>query len=158
VFLLMRAVKTPPAVSIPRESGVTFSLDANGILSVTAFDKVTGATADTKIKADRGRLSDEDIDRMIEDAERYREEDERLAKMIHLRNAIEETVYDIKGKCVDSSDIMGIQQLDEIVEWMDDAEKFEAASYETLLEKCDWIYKKFNVSVRIADTDSTKMK
>ncbi len=53
---------------------VTFALDANGILSVTAYDKVTGATANTKIKADRGRLSDDDIDRMIADAERYREE------------------------------------------------------------------------------------
>jgi len=52
---------------------VTFSLDANGILSVTATDKVTGAQAKADIKADRGRLTDSDIERMIADAERYRE-------------------------------------------------------------------------------------
>jgi molecular chaperone DnaK (HSP70) len=53
---------------------VTFSLDTNGILTVTAMDKVTGSQAKADIKADRGRLTDTDIERMIADAERYREE------------------------------------------------------------------------------------
>ncbi len=76
--------------------------------------------------------------------------------MIQLRNAIEETVYDIKGRCVDNNDIIALQTLDEIVEWMDDSEQFEGASYETLLEKCEWVYKNFNV--RIADNVAAKMK
>lgn len=76
---------------------VTFHLDANGILSVSATDKVTGAKANARIKADRGRLTDEDIERMIADAERYREADALLAKKIHLRNALEEAVYRVKS-------------------------------------------------------------
>ena len=55
--------------------GLIEAADSNGILAVTAMDKVTGAQANAEIKADRGRLTDTDIERMIADAERYREED-----------------------------------------------------------------------------------
>jgi len=125
---------------------VTFSLDANGILSVTAYDKVTGATANTQIKADRGRLSDSDIERMIADAERYREEDEKLAKLIALRNSIEEVVYDLKSRCVETNDIMGLSQLDDVLEWIEDSEAFEGATHSELLTKCEEINKKFGVN------------
>jgi molecular chaperone DnaK (HSP70) len=54
---------------------------------------ITGAQANAEIKADRGRLTDAEIDRMIADAERYREEDMALARKIHLRNALEEVCY-----------------------------------------------------------------
>lgn len=126
---------------------VTFALDANGILSVSARDKVTGANAETQIKADRGRLTESDIERMIADAERFREEDERLAKLIQLRNQIEETVYSVKGKCVENNDIMGLSALDEILEWIDDTESFESATMEQLQEKCELIANKFGVRV-----------
>ena len=49
---------------------VTFELDANGILSVRAQDKVTGAKAETQIKADKGRLTDEQVEKMIAEAEK----------------------------------------------------------------------------------------
>lgn len=126
---------------------VTFALDANGILSVTAYDKVTGATANTQIKADRGRLNDSDIERMIADAERYREEDERLAALIRLRNNIEEAVYDIKSRCVENNDIMGLSSLDDILNWIEDTEKFEGATHNELVSKCDMIANKFGVSI-----------
>jgi L1 cell adhesion molecule like protein len=134
---------------------VTFSLDANGILSVTAFDKVTGATANTQIKADRGRLSDADIDRMIADAERYREEDEKLAKLIAMRNSIEETVYDMKSRAVESNDIMGLSQLDPLLEWIEDSEAFEGATIEQLQHKCDQIGNQFGISIGGSNTQKT---
>merc|ERR1712032_649611 len=59
---------------------VTFALDANGILNVSAKDQVTQAEANATIKAEKGRLTDEQIDRMVEDAERYRIQDAELAK------------------------------------------------------------------------------
>ena len=62
---------------------------------------MTGAKASAQIKADRGRLTEEDIERMIADAERYREEDEMLSRKIHLRNALEEAVYRVKSTCTD---------------------------------------------------------
>jgi heat shock 70kDa protein 1/2/6/8 len=134
---------------------VTFALDANGILSVTALDKVTGATANAEIKADRGRLSDSDIDRMIADAERYREEDEKLAKLIALRNNIEEAVYDMKSRCVESNDIMGLSQLDDVMEWIEDSEAFESATHAELCAKADMLNNKFGIKI---DTSSRQRR
>jgi len=126
---------------------VTFSLDANGILSVSAYDKVTGASANTQIKADRGRLSDADIERMIADAERYREEDEKLAKLIATRNSIEEAVYDLKSRCVETNDIMGLTKLDPLLEWIEDSEAFESASIQELQSKCDQLSNEFGITL-----------
>jgi heat shock 70kDa protein 1/2/6/8 len=64
-------------------------------------DKVTGAKAHANIKADRGRLTEEDIERMIADAERYREEDEALSRKISLKNALEQAVYRVKSSCTE---------------------------------------------------------
>lgn len=127
---------------------VTFSLDANGILSVTAMDKVTGAQAKADIKADRGRLTEGDIERMVADAERYREEDLALAKKIHLRNALEEAVYTVKSNLTERNDIAGIMELDDIITWIE-AES-DMASYETLSRKADQIYSRFGVEVDVA--------
>eukprot|EP00349_Pseudokeronopsis_sp_Brazil_P010561 CAMPEP_0202971614 /NCGR_PEP_ID=MMETSP1396-20130829/28683_1 /ASSEMBLY_ACC=CAM_ASM_000872 /TAXON_ID= /ORGANISM="Pseudokeronopsis sp., Strain Brazil" /LENGTH=634 /DNA_ID=CAMNT_0049701155 /DNA_START=11 /DNA_END=1915 /DNA_ORIENTATION=+ len=128
---------------------VTFALDANGILSVTAVDKVTGAQAKADIKADRGRLTDSDIERMIADAERYRAEDLALARKIHLRNAIEEAIYSVKTNLTERNDIAGITELDDLITWIES--EADEASYEALSRKADQIYSKFGVRV---DTNS----
>eukprot|EP01041_Mallomonas_annulata_P006801 gene6801-13772_t len=124
---------------------VTFNLDANGILSVSAQDKVTGAKAECKIKADRGRLTDADIERMVADAERYRLEDEALTKKIHLRNALEEAVYSVKAQMTDRNDIAGITQLDDMLSWLE--YDSESASYEEIQKKCDEIFNRYGLRV-----------
>ena len=124
---------------------VTFALDSNGILAVTAMDKVTGANAKADIKADRGRLTDTDIERMIADAERYREEDQKLARKIHLRNALEESVYNVKSNLTKRNDIAGISDLDDILTWLE--YDSESASYEELVKKADSLYSRFGVKV-----------
>lgn len=124
---------------------VTFALDANGILSVTAMDKVTGAQAKADIKADRGRLTDSDIERMIQDAERYREEDLALARKIHMRNALEEAVYSVKSSLTEKNDITGITELDDFIGWIES--ESESASYEALQRKADQLYSRFGVRV-----------
>jgi heat shock protein 1/8 len=124
---------------------VTFSLDANGILSVTAMDKVTGAQANAEIKADRGRLTDADIERMVSDAERYREEDLALARKIHLRNAFEESVYSVKHSLTERNDIAGISELDDVLTWLE--YDSEAATYEEIQRKADQLYSRFGVKV-----------
>lgn len=124
---------------------VTFSLDANGILTVTAMDKVTGASANADIKADRGRLTDADIERMVSDAERYREEDMALARKIHLRNAFEEAVYSVKTNLTARNDIAGIADLDDTLTWLE--YDSEGASYEEIQKKADQLQKQFGVKV-----------
>jgi len=124
---------------------VTFSLDANGILSVTAMDKITGANAKADIKADRGRLTDSDIERMIADAEKYREEDLALARKIHLRNALEESIYTIKSSLTEKNDIAGISELDDFISWVE--QESESATYEALSRQADKLQAKFGVKV-----------
>jgi heat shock protein 1/8 len=124
---------------------VTFSLDANGILSVTAMDKVTGAQAKADIKADRGRLTDSDIERMIADAERYREEDMALARKIHMRNALEEAIYSVKSSLTERNDIAGISELDDFISWVET--DGESATYEQLSRKGDQLHQKFGIRV-----------
>jgi len=124
---------------------VTFSLDSNGILAVTACDKVTGASANAEIKADRGRLTDSDIERMIADAERYREEDLALARKIHLKNALEESVYSVKSNLTERNDIAGISDLDDILTWLE--YESESASHQELEKKANQLYSRFGVKV-----------
>ncbi|CAM9830121.1 unnamed protein product, partial [Hapterophycus canaliculatus] len=71
-----RARKGEPKVE------VTFALDANGILAVTAQDTVTGAKAGAEIKAKDGRLSADEIDKMVQDAEKHRAQDDELADKV----------------------------------------------------------------------------
>ena len=72
---------------------MTFALDANGILSVSARHGDECESAETTIKADRGRLDEDDIRRMIEDAKKMREGDSQFAEKARLRNALEEALY-----------------------------------------------------------------
>jgi L1 cell adhesion molecule like protein len=131
---------------------VTFSLDANGILTVTAVDKVTGAQAKADIKADRGRLTEADIERMISDAERYREEDLALARKIHLRNAIEEAIYSVKSTLTERNDIAGITELDDFISWIET--ESEAAPYEVLQRKADQLYSRFGIRADASSRNS----
>jgi L1 cell adhesion molecule like protein len=129
-------------------------LDANGILAVSAVDKVTGAKAQASIKADRGRLTDEDIERMVADAERYRAQDEELARKIHLRNALEEAVFRVKSQLSDKNDISGILELDDILGWLEyDSEQ---ASYDEISRKAELFTGKFGVRVEPISASDTR--
>jgi heat shock protein 1/8 len=75
---------------------VTFDLDANGILSVTAMDKAAGKSEKITIRNEKGRLSKEEIEEMVKNAERFREEDEQIAKRVQVRNEFEGMIYNAK--------------------------------------------------------------
>ena len=72
---------------------MTFALDANGILQVSARDQVTGAEARAEIKAEKGRLTSDDIDKMIADAEQYRAKDDELNEKVDYKTALEEALF-----------------------------------------------------------------
>lgn len=94
---------------------VTFALDANGILNVSAKDQVTNAEATATIKAEKGRLTPEDIERMIEDAEKYRAEDEDLAVKMAYKTSLEEALFTAQSKADDS----GMTELENIMDWLE---------------------------------------
>jgi L1 cell adhesion molecule like protein len=84
---------------------VTFDLDANCILNVSACEKSTGKSNKITITNDKGRLSKEDIDRMVEEAERYKEEDEKLRQKIESKNRLDNNIFQLKNLLKDLPDI-----------------------------------------------------
>jgi L1 cell adhesion molecule like protein len=75
---------------------VSFDVDANGILNVTALEKSTGVTSNVVITNDAGHLSKDEIERMTEDAERYAEEDKRFRESLDGKNRLEHYLFSIK--------------------------------------------------------------
>jgi len=76
---------------------VSFDLDANGILSVSACDKASGTSNKITIKNDKGRLSADEIEKIIKEAEKYAEEDRILREKTEAKNSLENYVYTVKG-------------------------------------------------------------
>mmetsp|Transcript_3723 Transcript_3723/g.6881 ORF Transcript_3723/g.6881 Transcript_3723/m.6881 type:complete len:612 (+) Transcript_3723:57-1892(+) len=95
---------------------VTFALDSNGILSVSARDQVTGAEAAAKIKAEKGRLTEAEVERMIADAERYRAQDEELAVKTAYKSALEEALFSAQSKASGESEM---RELEELMDWLE---------------------------------------
>lgn len=87
----------PPAPRGVPKIDVTFNMDANGILHVSAKDQSSGASKSIQITNDKSRLSKEDIDRMVREEEMYREEDQRTRERIESRNSFENHVYSLKN-------------------------------------------------------------
>ena len=101
----------PPASRGILQIDVTFELDANGILKVTPDDKGTGSKKSITVTNDKGRLSKEDIDRMIKEAEIFAEDDKVHAERSAARNTLEQYAYSLKSQIKDQSGLGG--KLDE---------------------------------------------
>ena len=117
----------PPAPRGVPQIEVTFSLDANGILKVEAADKGTGKSESITITNEKGRLSKEDIDRMVEEAEKYAQQDQELKEKIEARNSLENYAHLLKGQLSDKSETGLGSKLEE-----DDRETLDDAIKETL--------------------------
>jgi len=91
----------PPAPRGVPQIEVTFDIDANGILNVSAVDKSTGKENKITITNDKGRLSKEEIERMVKDAERYKEDDEKQKSRISAKNSLESYAFNIKSTIED---------------------------------------------------------
>jgi molecular chaperone DnaK len=108
----------PPAPRGMPQVEVTFDIDANGILHVSAKDKATGKEQKIRIEASSG-LGDKEIDRMVKDAEAHAGEDKRRREEIETRNRLDATVYDVEKNAKEWSDRLEAsmkQRLDEAVD------------------------------------------
>jgi len=95
----------PPAARGVPQIEVTFEIDANGILNVQAKDLGTGKAENIVIKNDKGRLSKEDIDRMVNEAEKFEDEDKKLKEKIDARNGLESYAYSVKNSVSDEKKV-----------------------------------------------------
>lgn len=97
----------PPAPRGVPQIEVSFELDANGILKVTAGDKGTGKAESITITNDKGRLSQEEIDRMIAEAQEFAEEDKATSEKITARNGLENYAFSLKNQVADEEGLGG---------------------------------------------------
>ena len=125
---------------------VSFELDANGILKVTAGDKGTGKSESITITNDKGRLTQEEIDRMVQEAEKYADEDKATKERIEARNGLENYAFSLKNQVNDEEGLGGkideddketiLEAVKETTEWLDaNAATAEAADFEEQKEK-----------------------
>jgi len=130
----------PPAPRGVPQIEVTFDVDANGIMNVSALEKGTGKTNKIVITNDKGRLSKEEIERMLSEAEKYKEEDEAEASRIGAKNGLESYAYSLKNTISDpkveeklpADDKEKLQaKINETVEWIDSNTTATKEEYES---------------------------
>jgi len=126
----------PPAPRGVPQIEVTFEIDANGILQVSAEDKGTGNKEKITITNDQNRLTPEDIERMINDAEKFADEDAKLKGRVEARNELESYAYSLKNQIGDKEKLGGKlsdeekEKIEEIVNekisWLEENQEAEA--------------------------------
>ena len=112
----------PPAPRGMPQIEVTFDIDANGILHVSARDKATGKENKITIKANSG-LSEDEIQRMVKDAEAHAEEDRKLMEVVQARNSLDGLVHSVKKSLADYGDKVGADEKSKIEAALKDAEE-----------------------------------
>ncbi|SGZ50456.1 CIC11C00000005224 [Sungouiella intermedia] len=119
----------PPAPRGVPQIEVTFDIDANGILNVSALEKGTGKTQKITITNDKGRLSKEDIERMVSEAEKFKDEDEKEAARVQAKNGLESYAYSLKTTLgeeefkskLEASDVEAVTKAaEEAISWLDE--------------------------------------
>lgn len=130
----------PPAPRGVPQIEVSFDIDANGIMNISAADKSTGKSNKITITNDKGRLSKEDIDEMIKKAEEFKAEDDALKDKIEKKNGLENFLYNLKNN-VNSSNTENAEEIAEIrkelepivdegLKWLEENDNVNAEDYE----------------------------
>eukprot|EP00656_Telonema_subtile_P013928 TRINITY_DN1707_c0_g2_i1.p1 TRINITY_DN1707_c0_g2~~TRINITY_DN1707_c0_g2_i1.p1 ORF type:complete len:576 (+),score=204.24 TRINITY_DN1707_c0_g2_i1:113-1840(+) len=148
----------PPAPRGVPQIEVTFDVDANCVLRVTAEDKSAGGSgkkADIKISTNTGRLSKEDIERMVEEAAAAHDEDLQAKERVEAKNSLESYVYNVKNKInedgVSPDDKERVTtKVDAVLVWLDSAEHAEKEEFESMQQEleqtCNPVFQKMHAN------------
>ncbi|XP_023895458.2 heat shock cognate 70 kDa protein 2 [Quercus suber] len=138
----------PPAPRGVPQITVCFDIDANGILNVSAEDKTTGQKNKITITNDKGRLSKDEIEKMVQEAEKYKAEDEEHKKKIEAKNALENYAYNMRNTINDEkiSSKIGADEkkkiedaIDQAIQWLDGNQLAEADEFEDKMKELESI-------------------
>ena len=153
----------PPAPRGVPQLEVTYDIDANGMLNVSACDKSSGKTEKITIKNDKGRLSKEQVDEMIKEAERLKEEDESNLKKIEEKNKLEAYIYNWRNQMdnkeitekLGEDDVNTIKTtIKETQDWLDANTTASKEEFEEKLKDCESKFSKFSSKVYQNNTAS----
>jgi heat shock 70kDa protein 1/2/6/8 len=131
---------------------VDFDLDANGILTVGAKEVSTGKEQKTTIKNDKGRLSDAEINRMTEEAERFKQEDELARKRVDAMNGLESYLYNWKAQLdnkeladkLGETNVTSIRdELSKRIQWLESNRDKTCEEYEKVQKECEQFMQQF---------------
>merc|ERR1712157_92922 len=129
----------PPMPRGQPQIDVTFDIDANGILNVSAVEKSTGKENKITITNDKGRLSQEEIERMVSEAEKFKAEDDANRNRIEAKNGLENYCFSLKSSIdseqvkdkIDPSDKQTLEEkIEETTKWLDSNQTAEKEEYE----------------------------
>jgi L1 cell adhesion molecule like protein len=138
----------PPAPRGVPQINVCFDIDANGILNVSAEDKTAGVKNQITITNDKGRLSKEEIEKMVQDAEKYKAEDEQVKKKVEAKNSLENYAYNMRNTIKDEKLAQKLTQedkqkiekaIDETIEWIEGNQLAEVDEFEYKLKELEGI-------------------
>ena len=139
----------PPAPRGVPQIEVSFDVDANGILNVSANDKGTGKSETITITNDKGRLSAEEIEQMVNDAEKFKDEDEKIRQRIESKNKLEGYIYQmknttedekVKDKLSDEDKTVITETIKTTQEWFDEHDSEEASVYDEKYKEIETIF------------------
>ena len=139
----------PPAPRGVPQIDVTFDIDANGILNVSAVEKSTGKENKITITNDKGRLSKDDIDRMVNEAEKYKAEDEKQRERVQAKNGLESYAYQmkqtmedekLKDKISEDDKKLVLDKCNEVISWLDSNQTAEKEEYEEQQKELEKVY------------------
>uniref|UniRef100_A0A0D3AEW4 Uncharacterized protein n=1 Tax=Brassica oleracea var. oleracea TaxID=109376 RepID=A0A0D3AEW4_BRAOL len=138
----------PPAPRGVPQITVCFDIDANGILNVSAEDKTTGQKNKITITNDKGRLSKDEIERMVQAAEKYKTEDEDHKKKVEAKNALENYAYNMRntirdekiGEKLAADDKKKIEEsIEAAIEWLEGNQLAECDEFEDKMKELESI-------------------
>ena len=139
----------PPMPRGQPQIEVTFDIDANSILNVTAVEKSTGKNNKIVITNDKGRLSKDDIDRLVKEAEKFKDEDNKVKERIEAKNSLEQYAYQIKNTLKDEKlkdkfsedEKKQIEtKVDEVLKWANDNPAASKEEYDAKVKEIEAVF------------------
>ena len=128
---------------------ITYDVDANGILNVSAVEKSSGKTEKITVKNEKGRLSAEEIQKMVDDAEQFKEDDTKQREKVEARNALDGYIFNVKqsldneqlkDKFTDDDKKVIHEKINEVQEWYDEHLEAEKEEFESKQKELESVY------------------
>jgi L1 cell adhesion molecule like protein len=140
----------PPAPRGVPQLEITYDIDANGMLNVSASDKSSGKTEKITIKNDKGRLSKEQIEEMVKEAERLKKEDETNMKRVEAKNKLESYIYNWRNQMDNKelTDKIGQANIELVTTCVKEAQTWLDANTSATTEEFEGKYKEYEARLK----------